>query len=183
MRAVIVGLCWLSALGAFGAARPTSAQTTTTEIPPHNRADQSATPPRPPVGDLDDKAHKLWDAIVHDDPKLAEGAFFPRPAFLRVKDIADPGRYYDQLHRRFEHDIHALHAATADLDRATFERLELVTRGGFVGVRQEGNRLPYWASRHCWLHYRVGHEHRRLQVRVLITWDDRWYVIHLSEFH
>jgi len=152
-------------------------------VPAHNRADQKTAPARPPEGDLIQKIHKLWDAVVRDDPKLADEAFFPRPAFLLVKAIADPGRYYDQLRKRFDKDIRDLHRHTPDLDRAVFDRFELARRGGFVKVNQEANRLPYWASRHSFIHYRVDQAARSIEVRVLITWDDRWYVIHLNEFH
>jgi hypothetical protein len=151
-------------------------------VPVHNRADQKTAPPRPPVGDFEPRVRTLWEAIVRDDPKGAERAFFPRDAFLLVKGIADPARYYDELRKRFDRDIHALHQGTAALDRAIFDHFELARRGGFVPVGQEANRLPYWASRHSFIHYRVGRELRRIEVRVLITWDDRWYVIHLSEF-
>jgi hypothetical protein len=67
-------------------------------------------------------------------------------------------------------------------DIAVFDHFELARRGGFVAVNQEANRLPYWASRHSFIYYRVGRSLRRIEVRVLITWDDHWYVIHLNEF-
>ena len=152
------------------------------EIPPHNRPDQAQPPPRPPASDAEAKARTLFEAIVRDDPKHAASVFFPREAFLLVKDMKDPGRYYDRLQRRFERDVHSLHTRLADPATARFERFELATRGGFVRVREEGNRLPYWASRHSLLHYSAGGKPQRFEVRVLITWDDRWYVIHLNEF-
>ena len=126
---------------------------------------------------------ELFAAVVKDDPALAEQTFFPRDAFLQVKAMQNPGRYWDRLHARFAHDIHALHAATPGLAHASFDRLELVKRGGLVQPGQEGNRLPYWASRHSKLHFRVGGQPKSFEVRVLISWQDRWYVIHLSEFH
>lgn len=140
-------------------------------------------PPRPPVGDAEARARALFEAIAHDEPVRAAEFFFPREAFLQVKAMAHPERYYDRLRARFEADIHALHASTPDLDHAQFERLELVARGGYVRPGEEGNRLPYWACRHAFLHYRVGTQVRKLELRVLITWAERWYVIHLSEFH
>lgn len=151
-------------------------------IPPENRANLKQAPPRPPAGDAETKARVLFDAIVHDDPQRAMTFFFPREAFSKVKNMAKPDRYYGRLLARFEADIHQLHRDTPDLDRAKFDHLELVKRGGWVPVGGEGNRLPYWASRHSWLHYRVGESMRKIEVRVLITWGEHWYVIHLSEF-
>jgi hypothetical protein len=151
-------------------------------VPAHNRADLKEPPPRPPASDAAEKAKRLFEAIVADAPERADDVFFPRAAFLLVKDIPDPGKYYDRLKRRFVQDIHALHASLKDATHSTFERFELASRGGFVRVHEEGNRLPYWASRHSFIHYRTGGKLERLEVRVLITWDDRWYVIHLNEF-
>lgn len=153
------------------------------EVPAHNDASLDGPPPRPVAGAVEAKVRRLFDAIVHDDPARAMDLYFPREAFLLVKAIADPGGYHDRLLRRYVQDIHDLHASTPDLARAEYERFELVRRGGWVAVREEGNRLPYWVSRHSWLHYRVDGQPRRLEVRVLITWDDEWYVTHLNEFH
>jgi hypothetical protein len=137
---------------------------------------------RPADGDIHDKVQHVWDAIVKDDPALAADAFFPRDPFLKIKAISDPGRYYDQLRARFDADIHALHARTPDLARAKLERFELARRGGYVKPGEEANRLPYWASRHSRLYYRVDGALRSLEVRVVIAWERKWYVIHLSEF-
>lgn len=147
-------------------------------VPAHNAATLTSPPPRPAFED--DQARRLFDAIVHDDPARAAELYFPRDAFLQVKAMHDPGRYWDRLKKRFDDDIHALHRALPE--GATFERFELARRGGWVAVGEEGNRLPYWAARHSWLHYRVGTRPGKLEVRVLITWDDRWYVTHLNEF-
>lgn len=152
-------------------------------VPPQNEAGLATPPPRPPAGDAEERARRLFDAIVADDPLRAMDFFFPREAFLVLKGIADPGGYYDRLLARYVADIHALHAGTADLDRAEYVRLEIARRGGWVTAGEEANRLPYWASRHSSIVYRVGDQERRLEVRVLITWGERWYITHLSEFH
>ncbi|HEY6882334.1 MAG TPA: hypothetical protein VI299_30090 [Polyangiales bacterium] len=137
--------------------------------------------PRPDAAGAQPGARTLLEAIVRDDPSLAEAFFFPRDAFTQVKAMAKPERYWDKLHARFQADIHALHAQVPA--NAEFVRLELSRRGGYVKPGEEGNRLPYWAARHAWLHYRVGGQDQKLEVRVLITWQQRWYVIHLNEFH
>ncbi len=154
-------------------------------VPPENTATRADEPPaRPPAGDVEqERARRLFEAVVHDDPNRAQDFFFPKEAFRHVKAIADPDGYWDRLMRRYRDDIHALHESIADLDRAEFERLEVVRRGGWVRPREEGNALPYWAARHNRLHCRVGDEARTLEVRVLITWGSRWYVTHLSELH
>jgi hypothetical protein len=171
-------MCLMGVALAAGIAR---AQTPT--VPTHHRPDQREPPPRPDASSAERRAKQLFEAILHDDPKRAEGVFFPRAAFLLVKDIRDPDAYFDQLHARFARDIHALHKRLPGLAHAQFERFELVRRGGFVAVREEGNRLPYWASRHSVLHYTSEGARHQFEVRVLITWDDEWYVIHLNEFH
>lgn len=142
----------------------------------------AATPPRPASEAVQEPASRLFQAIVRDDPTLAEDFFFPRDAFVQLKAMQRPERYHARLFERFVADIHALHRQTPDLPRAAFVKLELGTRGGWVRPGEEGNKLPYWAARHAWLHYRIGAQLRRLEVRVLITWQDRWYVIHLREF-
>jgi hypothetical protein len=170
---VVAGL-----LGVFALALPAQADP---PIPSHNAATLSEPPPRPGPGDADERARRLFDAIVHDDPARAADFFFPRDAFLLVKAIPDPGRYHERLRQHYEADIHALHRSLPPGEKA-FERLEIVKRGGWVKVGEEGNRLPYWVSRHSWLHYRVDGKPAKLEVRVMITWDDRWFITHLSEF-
>jgi hypothetical protein len=145
--------------------------------PPREQKPPSATPP---IGDFAERAQLLFEAILRDDPARAREVFFPRAAFLLVKAMPNPGRYYDKLYARFEQDVHALHKSIAR--DAQFERFELAKRGGYVKPGEEGNHLPYWAARHCFLHYREHGEAKKLELRVLITWQERWYLIHLSEF-
>ena len=152
-------------------------------IPEHNRATLREPAPRPAVGDAADKARRLFDAIQRDDAASVEDFFLPREAFRLIKAIANPDRRYDVLLQAYREDVHELHESIPGLAGATFERFVLVRRGAWVLPGEEGNRLPYWASRHSYIEYRVGSRVRQLEVRVLITWDDHWYVTHLNEFH
>lgn len=151
-------------------------------VPEHNRADLTEPPPRPPLGDATERAARLLDAIRTDDPALAEDFFLPQAAFRLIKGISDPDALWTRIHRMYEDDIHELHASLGDLTGAELVRLQFTGRRGWVRVREETNRLPYWAQRHSWLVYRVGGEERRFEVRTMIAWDDRWYITHLSEF-
>lgn len=157
-------------------------------IPEHNRADLTEPPPRPGPGDIEDRARRLLQAIVRNEPALAHDFFLSREAFRAIKGIAEPDRLYDRIFRMYEDDIHELHGALFsgrsgdDAAPVEFVRFELSRRRGWVRLREESNRLPYWAQRHNWLVYRVGGEERRIAVRTMIAWDDRWYITHLSEF-
>lgn len=149
-------------------------------VPEGNRADLREAPPRPGPGDVEERARVLLAAIVADDPARAMDFFLPREAFRAIKGIADPDGLYDRIVRLYERDIHALHAqvpADAELVRFEFSR-----RRGWVGLREESNRLPYWAQRHNTIVYRTGGEERSFEVRTMIAWDGRWYITHLSEF-
>lgn len=152
-------------------------------IPEHNRATLREAPPRPPVGDAAEKARRLFEAIRRDDPDSVLDFFLPRDAFRLIKAIANPDRRHEVLVRAYVEDIHELHASLRGLDRAQYSRFNLVRRGGWVPVGEEGNRLPYWVSRHSTMEYTVDGRTVSFEVRVLITWDDHWYVTHLNEFH
>lgn len=147
------------------------------EIPDENDWRRDTPPPRPPVGDAAERAERLFEAILRDDPEHARDFFFPREPFLVLKGIADPERYWNVLLRHYERDIHALHEEIPA--QASFDRFVMTRRGGWVERRQEANALPYWASRHDWIYYRDGERERRFEVRTLINWGPRWYVTHL----
>jgi hypothetical protein len=152
-------------------------------IPAGNRAELTSPPPRPGPGDVEERARRLFQAIVADQPAMAADSFLSREAFRLIKGVTDPDALWDRLFRTYERDIHALHAQLgADASRAEFVRFEMSRRRGWVGVREEANRLPYWAQRHNWIVYRVGTEERRFEVRTMIAWNERWFITHLSEF-
>lgn len=148
------------------------------EIPDENRADREEPPPRPPMGDAAERARRLFEAIQRDEPEHAADFFFPQAPFRVLKGIADPDRYWRVLWRHYGRDIHALHEELPE--GAVFDRFVMTRRGGWVERRQEANALPYWASRHDWVYYRVGERERRFEIRTLINWGQRWFITHLS---
>ncbi len=182
----------LTALGFVVAviATPTSAQSAPTAkdtnaaaaIPANNAATLKTPPALPAVGDASERAQRLVEAIRSDDPSLAQTMFLPREAFRVIKATGNPDALYDRLLRAYERDIHALHQSLGKQGEVSFVRLELSRRREWVRVGGEANRLPYWAQRHNWLVLRVGKREHKIEVRVLISWDDRWYITHLSEF-
>lgn len=151
--------------------------------PASNDPTLQSAPARPGAEGAQERARQLFEAIKRDDPELGMAFFMSRDVFRQIKGVADPDRFYDRILSLFHRDVHALHEALGeDAERAEFVRLELSRRRGWVAVRQESNRLPYWAQRHNPLIYRVGDEERRFEVRTMNAWDGEWYVTHLSEF-
>jgi hypothetical protein len=73
-----------------------------TPVPEHNRAELTEPPPRPGPGDVDERARRLLDAIVHDDPARATDFFLPREAFRAIKGIADPDALWDRIFLIYE---------------------------------------------------------------------------------
>ena len=174
---------WSLVLVALLVASFASAQRIEIPIPEGNRPDIEEAPRRPGPGNIDEKARTLFEAIKADDPEAAKGFFLPRDVFRAVKGIAEPDRLYDRIIRLYERDIHAIHEQLGDdRERAEYVRFEFSRRRGWVGLREESNRLPYWAQRHNHIVYRVGDEERRFEVRTMIAWDDEWFITHLSEF-
>lgn len=177
-----LGLALLVSL--LGAANMASAQSPP-EVPPPEVAPEvpaendwrTERPARPPVGDAAERAERLFEAILRDEPEHAREFFFPLEPFRALKGIAQPERYWNVLYAHYERDIHALH--TEIPAGATFVRFEMTRRGGWVERRQEANAIPYWASRHDWIVYLVDGRERRLEVRTLINWGPRWYITHL----
>lgn len=140
-------------------------------------------PRRPNAEETQGRARTLFEAIKANDPEAGLVMFMPREVFRQIKGVSDPDRFYDRMLRLFHRDVAALHEELGeDAASAQFLRLELSRRRGWVGVREESNRLPYWAQRHNWLYYEVNGEERRFEVRTMNAWDGLWYITHLSEF-
>jgi len=141
---------------------------------PENRA-------RPPdtSADLDERARHLFDAVVAGRPELALDFFFPREPFLSLKDVADPGRYHDELVATYRRDILALHGLRRSWDGATFSSFELGTPPKWVAPGGEWNKIGYFRTFDAHLSYEIAGKRRALSVRTIISWQGRWYVTHL----
>ena len=159
------------------------------EIPPQNMASLTTAPPRPGLGDVPERMQRLLtQAIVRNEPAIAHDLYLPREAFRLIKGISDPDALWDRIFADYDEDIHELHARLqtecggADLSSVEFTAFRFTGRRAWVRLREETNRLPYWAQRHSWIDYRAGGRPRQIEVRTMIAWGDRWYITHLNEF-
>jgi hypothetical protein len=137
---------------------------------------------RPPStsADLQERAAHLLTAIVKNEPAVADDFYFPKEPFIPLKDVGDPGRYFDQLLATYHRDIRALHAERKDWADATFVSFELGTAPTWVAPGKEYNKIGYFRTFGGKLRYRIGEKPKELTVSTIISWDRRWYVTHLS---
>ena len=169
-----------------------TASTTTTEepdagapTPPPKDADYDpANKAKPPVDseELQSRARALFDAIVQNSPPLGEDLWFPKEPFLILKDIKDPGKYWDQLHRAYARDIEKLHKKRASWEGAEFVKFEPGSPPKWVKPGEEGNKIGYFRTVKGNLVYKAEGKTHKLEVRVMISWQKRWYITHLSKF-
>ena len=124
----------------------------------------------------------LWRGIVEDSAAAAEPAFFPRSAYLQVKQITNPGAdYRDRLLANFRADIHAAHLLVARGGaRAAFVGVRVPTEWTWITPGYCANRAGYWHAPGSRLVYRQGGRLRSFGVFSLISWRGEWYVVHLA---
>ncbi|MDI1481683.1 hypothetical protein [Polyangium sp. y55x31] len=144
-------------------------------------ADNKVLPPKDSE-ELQKRAAALFDAITSDDPARGESFWFPKEPFIPLKDVKGPDKYWEQLHRTYARDIHALHKKRKSWEGATFEGFELGSTPKWVPPGDEGNKIGYYRTFRGKLRYRIGEKTESLEVRVLISWQGRWYITHLSKF-
>jgi hypothetical protein len=125
------------------------------------------------------RARRLFEAILADRPELADEMFFPKEPFLRLKDVAQPARYFDQLLATFHRDVHDLHAKRRSWKGASFQSFEAGASPKWVKPGDEWNKIGYHRIVGSKIHYDVEGRHRTLEVRTLISWEGRWFVTHL----
>lgn len=127
----------------------------------------------------------LWRGIVQDSPSTAMPAFFPRSAYLQVKQIANPAAdYRDRLLTAYRADIRAAH--------------DLVVRDGLparlLGVRVPRewawipagycyNKVGYWHAPGSRLAYGHAGQISSFGIFSLISWRGEWYVVHLAVYN
>ena len=133
--------------------------------------------------ELQDRAKQLFEAIVKDEPDKGEAFWFPKEPFLPLKDIKDPGKYWSQLHRTYQKDIHTLHKKNKKKgDGAEFVRFEGWSRPKWVKPGDEANKIGYHRAFHGKIKYKQGGKEHDIDVHTIITWQGRWYITHLRKF-
>ncbi|HUX03505.1 MAG TPA: hypothetical protein VMV53_01165 [Acidimicrobiales bacterium] len=176
--ALALALC----LGAVLAAPSAASTATTTTIDPGQLPATSAKPST--TTGVRSVLHVVWRAIVSDNPTLARRSFFPRTAYIRMKQglLANPASDYDaRLLAFYNLDLAAYH-----------QRIVPGARPVLVGVKVHRsdaawippgaceNLIGYWHLAGVRLVFRKGARVWSVAVASLISWRGVWYVVHLG---
>lgn len=149
-------------------------------VPAHNSLSLDAPPLVPAEGSATERAALLVEAIRTNDPTVALTFFFDRDAFGEVKAIKDPDKYFQRLLKVYNDDLLAMRAGLSDPDHVEFVKFELGRQRRWVERGKEANDLPYYAVYKSRITVRDAGREKILNVRVMITWDDQWFVTHLT---
>jgi len=135
-----------------------------------------------PVDELQARAKKLFEAIQKDEPDIAMGLFFPREAFLVLKDVKDPSAYWDKLVKEYKAHIHSYHRKLGKkASEAEFEALELNTKTQvYVAPKKEFNKAGYNKVGKSKLKYKLKGKTRSFDIATMIDNEAKWYVTHLK---
>lgn len=165
-------------------ATETPTATATATAAPKDADYDPANKAKPPIDseELQARARGLFDAVKQNNPTLGEDFWFPKEPFLILKDIKDPGKYWDQLHRAYVKDIEKLHKKRANWDGCEFEKFEPGSPPKWVKPGEEGNKIGYFRTVKGNLVYKAEGKSHKLEVRVIISWQKRWYITHLGKF-
>jgi hypothetical protein len=127
----------------------------------------------------------LFEAIQKDDPEIAAPSFFPKIAYVQVKDIphAD-GDWKSRLMRAFARDIHEYHKAMKKPEDAQFIGYKADPKyAKWMAPRAEGNKVGYYRITHTKLQYKnADGKDREMDVTSLISWRGEFFVVHLHGF-
>ncbi|WP_437605970.1 hypothetical protein WMF20_33625 [Sorangium sp. So ce834] len=132
--------------------------------------------------ELTARARALFDAIVKNEPALADPFWFPKEPFIPLKDVKDPGKYWDNLHAAYANDVKAMHRKRKSWEGARFVGFEVGSRPKWVPPGDEVNKIGYYRSFHGKLKVELDGKPASVDVHTIISWQGRWYITHLGDF-
>jgi hypothetical protein len=195
--AVLAACCLVAACSGMSTSSSTTRKTATTHAAAEPKPKPEPKPqpkPTPAPGSLP-QTHQLpsghtpafraemaslWRGIVENSARAALPAFFPEPAYVQLKAVADPGGdYRNRLVAGYRLDIAAAHALVSSSDRL----LAVAVPTGYAHWVPPGvcdNRIGYWEVPNARVVYMGGAGTRSFGIASMISWRGVWYVVHLG---
>lgn len=136
----------------------------------------------PAVGgdDLQTRMHHLLEAIVQNNPDLANDAVFPREAFITVKDVPDPQKTWEKkVSGAFRRDVERLHKNLKGVAHAKFVSFELGHTITQTPPKKKDFNKPLWRVRHSKLIVSIEGKSHTIEISEMTAWRGAWYVTRL----
>jgi hypothetical protein len=130
--------------------------------------------------DMTERAGHLLEAIATGHAQIGDDFFFPRAPFIPLKDVGDPGRYFDQLLATYHRDIRDLHASRREWGSAKLVSFTIGTTPTWVAPGREYNKIGYWRTFRGQLRWRSETAAGTIDAVTIISYHGRWYVTHLA---
>ena len=125
----------------------------------------------------------LWQGVVSGSSLTAQPAFFPKGAYLQLKNIADPASdYTERLLANFSADLDAAHTLLGqDPGSATLIAVNVPEQYGHwipAGVCE--NSIGYFEVANSRVVYEQDGQVRSFGIASLISWRGEWYIVHMG---
>jgi hypothetical protein len=125
----------------------------------------------------------LWQAIVDDDAAAAMPAFFPKAAYVQLKNLGNAAGDYDyRLAGYFKLDVHAAHRLLGpDAATARLVRLDVpAANAEWMWPGSEENKVAYYRVYGSRLSYTVNGKTHSLGIFSMLSWRGQWYPVHFG---
>lgn len=137
------------------------------------------TPP-PNDADLAARAKHLLEAITQDNADLARDILLPRDAYLKNRDVKDPGKTWEiKVYNPFQKSVHRAHKRHPNLGRAIFVSVELGHDASTVSARPKEWKYDVWRVSRSRIVYSLDGNVLHLELGELTSFRGAWYVTHL----
>jgi len=122
----------------------------------------------------------LWLAVTTGNPAYARPAFFPEPAYVQVKAIADQASdWKTRLWGEFTLDVAAAHQVVGSGARLVTVVVP-AQYATWVPVGACYNKVGYWHVPGARVEYRKDGQVSSFGIASLISWRGVWYVVHFG---
>jgi hypothetical protein len=132
------------------------------------------------------RLQRYWEHVLAGQAGPADDFFFPRAAYLQLKELSYAGSDFDtRLYHDYKNDVMADHelVTTGAPKGAAIKVLgvdvpEAAVRWVPPGV--EVNSIGYWQVSYPRVRYSVNGQVRSYAISSMISWRGQWYVVHLG---
>ncbi len=129
---------------------------------------------------------ELWTAIITNQPSVADSAFFPKAAYVRLKMISNPSNDYQvRLLDQYHLDITAAHNFLGS--NASKDQLVQVIvpswNSNWVPAGTCYSNTGYYHVPETRILYMQNGQFYSIGIASLISWRGQWYVVHMGAIY